>query len=151
MKSERQPLLVQAGEGHTFAQGLICRVTTASTLGAYCAFEIITPPGQGVPLHIHDREDEVYYILEGAYEIECAGRMFRAEAGALAVLPRRLPHSFRNVAVTPSRALTIFIPGGFDDFVAELNSFDAAHISSPTREAIRRKYGIQTVYSGKEI
>ena len=146
MECERQPTLVRASEGESFSDGLICRVTTASTQGAYCAFEITTPPGEGVPLHVHDREDEIYYILEGAYEIECGGTIFTAEIGAMAVLPRGLTHAFRNVADTSSRALTLFIPGGFDMFVAELNRMDAQS-DSAAREAVRRKYGIKLVHS----
>ena len=138
--------MVRPGEGRNFMGGLICRISSASTCGAYCAFEVLTPPGEGVPLHVHSREDEVYYILEGAYEIQCGGRAFTAETGAMAVLPRNVPHAFRNAGKTPSRALTIFIPGGFDAFVQELNELIPTDASDKDKRAtVRRKYGIQTV------
>ncbi len=143
IQDERQPLFVRPGEGQTFAD-LTCRVSSASTQGAYCAFEFVTPAGGGVPLHVHAREDELYYILEGAFEIECNGRVFTAESGAMAVLPRNLPHAFRNIGETPARALTLFIPGGFDTFVHELNGLFAADAADEgKRNLIRRKYGIQ--------
>jgi mannose-6-phosphate isomerase-like protein (cupin superfamily) len=144
MGSERQPILVPPGEGRTLPGNLTCRVSSASTLGEYCAFEVVASPGDGVPLHVHRREDEIYYILEGTFEIRCGGRVFTAEAGAMAVLPRTIPHAFRNAGTTPSRAMTIFIPGGFDEFVQELSEMSPADASNEDkRNAIRRKHGIQ--------
>jgi mannose-6-phosphate isomerase-like protein (cupin superfamily) len=144
MGSERQPVLVPPGEGRVFLGDLTCRVSSASTSGGYCAFEFVTQPGDGVPLHVHSREDEVYYILEGTFEIRCGDKRFTAETGAMAVLPRTIPHAFRNAGQTPSRALTIFIPGGFDAFVQELAEMSPADAADETkRNAIRRKHGIQ--------
>jgi mannose-6-phosphate isomerase-like protein (cupin superfamily) len=144
-----EPVIVRPGEGRDFGDGLYCRITSASTGGAYCVFEQVTIPGEGVPLHVHARDDEVYYILEGQYEMHCGERLFTAEAGALVVIPRGIPHAFRNAADTPSRALTLFIPGGFDEFVAELNrlsSEDAADENK--RDVIRRKYGVEFLHPG---
>jgi mannose-6-phosphate isomerase-like protein (cupin superfamily) len=143
MRDERQPLFVRPGEGRSF-DDLTCRVTSASTQGAYCAFEFVTPPGNGVPLHVHAREDEMYYILEGVFEIECDGKVFTAGPGAMAVLPRNLPHAFRNIGKMPARALTVFIPGGFDTFVQELNGLSPADAADEgKRNLIRQKFGIQ--------
>ena len=111
MESKRQPLFVRPGEGQDFLD-LTCRVSSASTQGDYCAFEFVTPQGGGVPLHVHVHEDELYYILKGTYEIECKGNAFTVEAGAIATLPRTIPHAFRNLTTKPARALTVFIPGG---------------------------------------
>ena len=141
--SHKRPVFVRPGEGRSLS-GLTCRVTSASTDGEYCAFELVTPRGEGVPLHVHEREDELYYILEGAFEIQCGDAVFTAESGAMAVLPRNIPHAFRNAGTVPARALTVFIPGGFDVFVEELNRLspeDAA--DEEKRIPIRRKYGIR--------
>jgi mannose-6-phosphate isomerase-like protein (cupin superfamily) len=143
MQDERQPLFVRPREGQNF-DDLTCRVSSASTQGEYCAFEFVTPPGDGVPLHVHAREDELYYILEGAYEIQCDFKVFIAESGAMAVLPRNVPHAFRNIGKMPARALTVFIPGGFDTFVQELNELSPADAADESkRNVIRRKHGIQ--------
>jgi mannose-6-phosphate isomerase-like protein (cupin superfamily) len=143
MQDNRRPQFVRPGEGQSFAD-LTCRVTSASTQGEYCAFEFVTLPGGGVPLHIHAREDELYYILGGAFEIQCDGKVFTAESGAMAVLPRNIPHAFRNTSKVPARALTVFIPGGFDMFVQELNELSPADAADEDkRNAIRRRYGIR--------
>jgi mannose-6-phosphate isomerase-like protein (cupin superfamily) len=151
VQAERQPLFVRPGEGQSF-DDLTCRVSSASTHGEYCAFEFTTPPGEGVPLHVHQREDELYYILEGAYEIQCGGRVFLAGSGAMAMLPRDIPHAFRNAGKTAARALTVFIPGGFDHFVEEINQLspeDAA--DEDKRNAIRRKHGIQMLGENSQL
>jgi mannose-6-phosphate isomerase-like protein (cupin superfamily) len=142
-QDNRQPQFIRPGEGQSFA-GLICRVSSASTQGEYCAFEFVTLPGEGVPLHVHAHEDELYYILGGAFEIQCGGKVFTAESGAMAVLPRNVPHAFRNTGKVPARALTVFIPGGFDMFVRELNELSPADAADEDkRNAIRGKYGIR--------
>jgi len=143
MESERNAVFSRPGEGQIFS-GLTCRVSSASTNGECCAFEFVTAPGQGVPLHVHAYEDELYYILEGAYVIECGDRVFNAESGAMAVLPRNIPHAFWNAGEIPARALTVFIPGGFDLFVqelGELSTADSAH--EGRRNLIRQRYGIR--------
>jgi quercetin dioxygenase-like cupin family protein len=121
MKPNREPMIVRPGEGQDFGDGLHCRVPSAGTGGTYCAFEVVTAPGQGVPLHVHSREDEV--LLHTGTAVRDSVRatdLYQADTGAMAVLPRGIPHAFRNRASTPSRALTVFIPGGFDELVAEL-------------------------------
>ena len=143
MQDNRRPQFVRPGEGQGFAD-LTCRVSSVSTQGEYCAFEFVTLPGEGVPLHIHAREDELYYILGGAFEIQCDGKVFTAESGAMAVLPRNIPHAFRNTSKVSARALTVFIPGGFDMFVQELNELSPADAADEDkRNAIRRRYGIR--------
>ena len=72
-------------------------------------------------MHVHERGDELYYILEGVFEIRCGAKEFTAEAGAMAMLPRGVPHAFRNPGPSTARALTLFIPGGFDTVVRELS------------------------------
>ena len=144
-----KPVIVRPGEGQNFGDGLHCRITSASTGGAYCALEVVLATGQGVPLHVHSREDEVYYILEGQFEMECGERSFTVEAGAMVVFPRGIPHAFRNPADTPSKALTMFIPGGFDEFVAELNQLPPEDASDQRkRDVIRAKHGVKFLRPG---
>jgi len=143
------PVIVRPGEGRDFGDGLLCRITSASTGGAYCAFEQTLAPGRGVPLHVHSRDDEVYYILEGRLEMQCGERIFTAEVGAMVVVPRGIPHAFDNPTEMPVRFLNLFIPGGFDEFVAELNQLppeDAA--DEDKRNVIRRKYGVEFLGPG---
>ena len=98
-----------------------------------------TMPGEGVPWHVHDRDEEFYYILEGAYEMRAGDERFTAEAGSLVVIPRDVPHEFRNAGDVPARALMIFHPGGFDELIGEMRE---GMVDEKQRQAIRTKWGI---------
>lgn len=114
-----QPILTDAGGGHTFTMlGTSMRfiATAAATGGRYAVLEQVTPPGWGPPRHIHSREDEIFYILEGSYELHVGDEHRIVSAGASAILPRGIPHGFRNAASTHSRLLCVITPGGFEEY-----------------------------------
>lgn len=118
-KPQFEPILTDAGKGYTFAMlGTTMRLIAAATAtgGQYTVIEQVTPPGWGPPRHIHAREDEIFYILEGAYELHVGDERRTVAAGASAILPRNLPHGFRNVASTPSRLLSVITPGGLEEY-----------------------------------
>ena len=73
------------------------KATAADTGGAYSLAIETTPPHSGLPLHVHHREDEAMYILEGEYEIQCGDRTIHAARGAFVFLPRGVPNRFENV------------------------------------------------------
>ena len=72
--------------------------TAAGTEGRLTVFEQVTPSGWGPPRHIHSREDEIVYILDGTYEISLGDERRTVSAGACAVLPR----GFRNILANNS-------------------------------------------------
>ena len=69
------------------------------------------PAGYGVPTHIHDADDEFFYILEGELTVVGPEGEQTAGAGACVKLPRDIPHGFRNATDKPARMLVIFSPG----------------------------------------
>jgi mannose-6-phosphate isomerase-like protein (cupin superfamily) len=129
--------------------GTTVRITSRETGGAYCVCEMTTMPGDGVPLHVHDRDEEFYYILEGAYEIQAGDERFTAEASSMVVIPRDVPHRFRNSGNVVARALMIFRPGGFDELIGEMRQAAAAgKVDEEQRHAILTKWGV-TFLDGK--
>ena len=76
--------------------------TGANSGGRFTVGEQVTPVGWGPPRHIHSPEDEIFYILEGTYEMHVGDERRTLSAGACAIMPRNVPHGFRNVASTPS-------------------------------------------------
>ena len=79
------PALIDAGKGVTFTMlGTTMRLiaTGAETGGRYTVLEQVTPAGWGPPRHIHSREDEIFYILEGTYEVHCGDERRTVSAGA---------------------------------------------------------------------
>jgi mannose-6-phosphate isomerase-like protein (cupin superfamily) len=124
-------------------EGTTVRITSHQMDGAYCVCEMTTLPGDGVPWHVHDRDEEFYYILEGAYDIRAGDERFTAEAGSMVVIPPAVPHEFRNAGDVPARALMMFHPGGFDEFIGEMSEAAAAGtLDDKQRKAIRSKWGV---------
>src|ERR1051326_5762045 len=142
MKSKPTPIFVPPLK-LTSKGGTMVRITSRQTEGAYCVCEMTTMPGEGVSRHVHDRDEEFYYILEGAYEMEAGDERFTAEAGSVVVIPRDVPHQFRNDGEVRARALMIFRPGGFDELGDEMRE---AAVNGPldakTRQAILTKWGV---------
>ena len=142
------PIFVRPPES-SLPRGTTVRITSRETGGAYCVCEMTTLPGDGVPLHVHDRDEEFYYILEGAYEIQAGDERFSAEAGSMVAIPREVPHRFRNAGDVVARALMIFRPGGFDELIGELRQAAAAGtVDEERRHAILTKWGV-TFLDGK--
>ena len=92
------------------------KLTSEQTGGACCLFEAAFGPGDGNRLHVHRREDEIGYVLEGALEVRLRDRTLVLEAGGVARLPKTIPHAIRNPLETPSRYLFLCIPGGLDQW-----------------------------------
>jgi len=127
----------------SLAGGTTVRLTSHQTDEAYCVCEMTTMPGEVVSLHVHDRDEEFYYILEGAYEFQAGDERFTAEPGSIVVIPRDVPHQFRNAGDVPARALMIFRPGGFDELLGEMRQAAAAGtVEEKQRQAILTKWGV---------
>jgi len=76
-------------------------------------------PGFSPPLHVHQREDESFYVLEGELTMRCGDRTFEARPGAFVFLPRGVPHTFVVEGDRPARMLTLITPGGGEAFFRE--------------------------------
>src|SRR5437016_5347602 len=95
-RMKNEPIFQDASEGRALivlGGTYIVRVAGADTGGAFCLVEGVAPAQSGVPPHVHHREQETFYILERAMEVQCAGRTFTATKGATVVLPKDVPHS----------------------------------------------------------
>lgn len=146
MKSDyHQPIFVPAHSGKKLEfLAVTHKLTGQQTGGAYYLFESAFGPGAGNQLHVHRREDEVGYVLEGALEIRLADQTVVVEAGSVAHLPKNIPHAIRNPLKTPSRYLFMTIPAGLDQW---FDALEAARNDGTLDNAIYRKlsleYGIE--------
>ena len=140
-----QPIFVPPHSGRALEfRGVTHKLTGDQTGGAYYLFESVFEPETGNRLHIHRREDEVGYVLEGALEIRLADKTVVVEAGRVAHLPKNIPHAIHNPLKTPSRYLFMTIPAGLDQW---FDALDAARNSGTLDAAMYRKlsleYGIE--------
>ena len=94
------------------ALGIEARILApdVSTGGQLAMLEETTAPGKGPPLHVHHRQTEIFRFLEGEYELAVGELRYLATAGAAAIVPPGVPHTFRNVGATPARLLFILTP-----------------------------------------
>jgi quercetin dioxygenase-like cupin family protein/ketosteroid isomerase-like protein len=90
------------------------------TGGAMTAFESNIAPGEGPPFHLHLREDEAIYVLEGRIRVRLEEVVHEAPAGSFVFIPRGVPHTWQNVDETQVRLLVVFTPAapGMERFFA---------------------------------
>jgi mannose-6-phosphate isomerase-like protein (cupin superfamily) len=91
-----------------------------TTSGGFGLIEQLLPPGFEPPLHVHHREDEAFYVLEGRVTFFCNGTTLEAEPGAFVFFPRDLAHRFRVADGGPARMLQLNTPGGFEQFHGDM-------------------------------
>jgi quercetin dioxygenase-like cupin family protein len=135
--------LIFPNSGTVLTAGILCKISSASTNGAYTVIELSLPAGAGAPIHCHKREDEVFYILEGSCEIQINGESHLAETGAMVVLPKNTAHAFRNTGSSPNRILITATPGGLDTYFQELAQIEQNDPEAAQKVAlINQKYEI---------
>lgn len=118
------PIITAAGTGTTWnvvGDRVICKISGEQTNGAYAVIEEISPPRSGPPLHLHRSTDEIFYVVEGEFEVVCGERTFSAPQGTVFAVPKGVPHSFRNISSANSRMLVTIVPAGFEKFFAEVD------------------------------
>jgi mannose-6-phosphate isomerase-like protein (cupin superfamily) len=96
------------------------KASAADTGGMYTLLEITAPAGLQTPLHVHYREDEGFYVLEGSVAIEVGDQVVELTAGQHAFGPRDLPHRF-TVGPDGAHMIWVLTPGGFDEFVDDVS------------------------------
>ena len=122
------------------------------TGGAFAMIEAVVPPGNGPPPHIHSREDEAFYVLEGELEFHADGRSFTASTGAWVTLAKGSLHSFKNTGSVLAHMLVMVTPSGLENFFLEVGRKAIAgetELVAPTSQDIQKlvetapKYGLE--------
>jgi quercetin dioxygenase-like cupin family protein len=126
--------------------------TGDETNGKYAMLEAIVPPGGGSPPHIHSREEEAFYILEGEITFTVNEEKIVAKAGTFANMPVGTPHSFKNESDQPAKMLISVAPAGLEQMFFEVAvplAEGATTALPPTKDEIEKlltvapKYGIE--------
>ena len=114
-----KPMVVRADEGEArwwFGSLAVIKTTSAETAGQLTIVEITEPPGSEAPLHVHHRDDEGFWILEGDATFEVGDATIEATAGDYVFGPRGIPHRY-TVGARGCRMLFIMVPGGLEHVV----------------------------------
>jgi mannose-6-phosphate isomerase-like protein (cupin superfamily) len=151
----RIPTLKQSTEGRTIGVvGDVYRflATGDDTDGKYAFWEAIVPPGGGPPPHVHSREEEGFYILEGEITFTIGEKRIVATARMFANMPVGTPHSFKNESGKSARMLISVAPAGLEQMFFEVGQPVAPGAKTappPSKEDIEKflavapRYGIE--------
>ncbi len=145
-----------AGDGERIwivGDTMTLKATSDSTGGSLVLLENLTAPGGGPPPHVHTREDEFWFVLDGTFEIRIGDEVHAVGPGGFAFAPRGTVHNFRNTGSTEARVLVGFTPAGMEGFFRESGRpatddgppppVDAEEIARTLRAAPR--YGVEAV------
>jgi mannose-6-phosphate isomerase-like protein (cupin superfamily)/catechol 2,3-dioxygenase-like lactoylglutathione lyase family enzyme len=91
------------------------KAVSEETGGEYSLYELTVPPQLGAPPHIHHRETEAYYVLDGEVEFSKGERTVRAGVGQFVHVPKGMVHAFTNAGQEPARFLGLVTPGGLHE------------------------------------
>ena len=88
------------------------------TDGAYELMQFVVPKNHGPAPHVHHREDECFYVVDGEFEVSVGDQRIPAPAGTCIHLPRNVPHTFLNLSDSMSTFLCWVLPGQLAGFFA---------------------------------
>jgi mannose-6-phosphate isomerase-like protein (cupin superfamily) len=125
--------VLMAGEDLEGEPGL--KASAASTGGALTLYESHTTGG--APLHVHEREDECFYVVEGTIAIRCGDDDWQAGPRSFVFLPRGVPHAW-DVPGDDALVLILTVPGGFEEFMRAFHDAEGSE-----RAAVARRHGIE--------
>jgi quercetin dioxygenase-like cupin family protein len=108
--------------------------TAEQTGGTFSLMEERLPRGAEPPPHVHHREDETFFLLEGDLSVRVGDETFPASPGSLVFCPREIPHLV-SVESDEVRMLTLCTPGGVERLFVELGG------TGPRPDAARRRPG----------
>ncbi|ACK64211.1 Cupin 2 conserved barrel domain protein [Rippkaea orientalis PCC 8801] len=119
--SNPQALSETQGESK-WAMGILVtlKLQSKDSNGAYAIFEDYILPGVGTPLHIHTREEEFWFMLDGELEWYVGDRLFNAKQGDFINTSRGIPHRFQNISNKPAKMLLGYAPAGFEQWFIDI-------------------------------
>ena len=132
--------------------------TGEDTQGQFALIEAVARKGNVPPPHIHHREEETFYVLEGAMTVSVGDCTIKATPGTMVVVPRHTVHSF-VIESAELRVLILLTPAGMEGWFKEFSVAAPAMTLPPPAEtphseiqemlAAAPKYGIEFVLPKK--
>jgi quercetin dioxygenase-like cupin family protein len=154
------PIIRTPTQGRTIAVvGDVYRflATGDDTNGKYAMWEALVPPGGGPPPHVHSREEEGFFVLEGEITLQVGDKRIVVTAGMFANMPVGVPHSFKNESDRTAKMLISVAPAGLEKMFFEVGVLLAEGATTalpPTKEEIEKllnvapRYGIEIMLPG---
>ena len=149
MTTGTSAIVVAPGDGVSL-QGpvggpLLLALRGSQTGGRVTALENIVAPGEGPPLHTHDEQDEIWFVVEGDLRFRLEGDVVAAPAGSWAFVPRGTAHCFQNVGSAPARILVLFTPAGMEAFFERFSELTPDDVSPEMFQKLGSDQGMTVV------
>ncbi len=132
-----KPTAVRRDEGEArwwFGSLAVIKATAADTGGQMTIVEVTEHPGVEAPLHVHHRDDEGFWILEGDVTLTVGDAIIEASAGDYVFGPRDIPHAYK-VGDRGCRMLFIMTPGGLEEVLRATSEPAPSRTLPPLSEA----------------
>jgi mannose-6-phosphate isomerase-like protein (cupin superfamily) len=100
-------------------------LSTEATGGALSVLLGWHKPGEGPPDHVHYGQEEIFFIVDGTYELTIGGQTSTVGPGTIVFLPRNTVHRFRNVGEKTACMLDWSVPGGQDHYFRAISELAA--------------------------
>ena len=107
--------------------------TAEDTHGQFGLIETVGRRGNDAPPHMHHREDEIFYVLEGEIVFSVSDRTIKGTPGTMIFLPRDVRHSF-TIESEQYRMLILVTPAGFEAWFREFSVPALAMTLPPANE-----------------
>ena len=113
------------------------KISGKDTNNELAVFEQIgqTPNG-GPPLHIHQDQDEWFFVTEGEYLFQCGNERYNIKKGDTIFLPRNVPHAFIQLT-EKAKTIVSYVPAGkMEEFFAVTDKWS----SPPSKQEIAKVF-----------
>ncbi len=127
MNQQSAPYVLGPGQARSHPGAVHTIKAGAADTGGLFTFceDVMTPRTPGPPLHVHDEEDECFYVLDGHLLVQVGEERHDLGPGCFAWLPRQFPHTFANVSDSPVHLVGAIVPGGIEEVFGALGAYFA--------------------------
>jgi quercetin dioxygenase-like cupin family protein len=147
-KCKNAPKVIRDGEGrklNVIGDKMTIKLSGEDTDGQYVLAEQYNEPGVGIPMHVHEHEDEIFRVLEGELEVVVDGNRSVLGPGDTAFCPRGIPHTWRVVGNSWAKVDLSFFPAGLEKMFHELAALPEGPPDMAVIAEICGRYGVRFV------
>jgi len=137
---------VDSGERLQFADWqVLIKLSGADTGNSMSVLETVHDPGEGASPHIHTREHEMFFVLDGEVTFQVGDDKTTLARGSVVFGPTGIAHGF-EVGSAGGRLLHVFVPSGRADSTIE-NYFRDLHTmdTETSFDDLRARHGMETI------
>lgn len=146
-----EPQLVKPNEGNWSSIGtfkVLFRTDPKVTGDRLDYIEMFVPPGDGVPLHIHHKNDETVHVIKGDFTFELDGEESPAPPGTFMYIPQGVTHKFTNVGTEDGYLIATITGAGYYELFESLVNAEKNNLDEADVEVIRKKWGLENLEGG---